>query len=151
MPSPGEKGERQRGLRRVFALALQADDAYTMYIHLTGEIMGKHKSHGKDKKKGSQLVIRVDKSERDAFVALCDRLDTSAAREIRRFMREKVSAHSNDNPAPSTEPENAATADTGDDVSSVVDAAMSQDTVVADTPANDTRKPKKKRVTPKQE
>jgi hypothetical protein len=47
----------------------------------------------KVEKKGSQLAIRVEKSERDAFVALCDRLDTSAAREIRRFMREFVTAH----------------------------------------------------------
>lgn len=55
--------------------------------------MSKHKSTGKEKKKGSQLVIRVDKTERDAFVMLCDELDTSAAREIRRFMRELVAAH----------------------------------------------------------
>lgn len=54
--------------------------------------MSKNKVHGKDKKKGSQLVIRIDKAERDAFVALCDRMDTSAAREIRRFMREQVAA-----------------------------------------------------------
>ena len=56
--------------------------------------MSKHKSDTKDKKKGSQLLIRVDKAERDAFVTLCDQLDTSAAREIRRFMRELVAAHS---------------------------------------------------------
>lgn len=54
--------------------------------------MGKHKD-GKKHKKGSQLVIRVDKAERDAFVSLCDALDTSAAREIRRFMRDWVAAH----------------------------------------------------------
>jgi hypothetical protein len=55
-------------------------------------VVSKNKVHGKDKKKGSQLVIRIDKAERDAFVALCDRMDTSAAREIRRFMREQVAA-----------------------------------------------------------
>lgn len=54
--------------------------------------MGKHKV-GK-KKKGSQFAIRVDKGERDAFVSLCEALDTSAAREIRRFMREWVAANS---------------------------------------------------------
>ena len=44
----------------------------------------------KDKKtrKDSQLVLRLPRDERDAFVALCDDLDTSAAREIRRFIRE---------------------------------------------------------------
>lgn len=38
-------------------------------------------------KKDSQLVLRLDKAERDAFVDLCKRMDTSAAREIRRFIR----------------------------------------------------------------
>ncbi len=56
--------------------------------------MSSNKARGKDKKKSSQLVIRVEKAERDAFVALCDRLDTSAAREIRQFMRERVAAQS---------------------------------------------------------
>ena len=39
-------------------------------------------------KKNSQLVLRLDKDERDAFVERCKALDTSAAREIRRFIRE---------------------------------------------------------------
>lgn len=55
--------------------------------------MSKSKTHGKDKKKAAQLVLRVEKAERDAFVALCERLDTTAAREIRRFMRDMVAAH----------------------------------------------------------
>lgn len=38
-------------------------------------------------KKNSQLVLRLDKDERDAFVDLCKELDTSAAREIRGFIR----------------------------------------------------------------
>lgn len=66
--------------------------------------MGKHKD-GKKDKKGSQLVIRVDKAERDAFVSLCDALDTSAAREIRRFMRHWVAANT---PKPSDVLEDAA-------------------------------------------
>ena len=41
----------------------------------------------KKKKKDSQLVIRVTADERDDFVSLCDALDTSASREIRRFMK----------------------------------------------------------------
>ena len=52
---------------------------------------GKNKS--KNKSKDSQLVIRINKKERDDFVALCDELDTSAAREIRRFIRSFVSDH----------------------------------------------------------
>lgn len=41
----------------------------------------------KKKPKDSQLIIRIDRDERDAFVERCDELDTSAAREIRRFIR----------------------------------------------------------------
>ncbi|MCV6586297.1 MAG: hypothetical protein OIF47_12235 [Marinibacterium sp.] len=39
------------------------------------------------RKKDSQLVLRLDKDERDAFVELCKDMDTSAAREIRAFIR----------------------------------------------------------------
>lgn len=52
--------------------------------------MSKSKSHGKDRKKSAQLVLRVEKSERDTFVSLCEAMDTTAAREIRRFMRDYV-------------------------------------------------------------
>jgi hypothetical protein len=54
--------------------------------------MSKHKD-SKKQKKSSQLVLRVDKAERDAFVSLCEALDTSAAREIRRFMRTWVASN----------------------------------------------------------
>ena len=47
----------------------------------------------KKKHKDSQLVIRINKHERDEFVGLCDTLDTSAAREIRRFIRRYISDH----------------------------------------------------------
>ena len=49
--------------------------------------MGK-KDGKKSGKKDSQLVLRLDKAERDAFVELCKDMDTSAAREIRRFIRD---------------------------------------------------------------
>ncbi len=45
------------------------------------------KKDKKSKKKDSQLLIRVNKEERDRFLEICEELDTSAAREIRRFMR----------------------------------------------------------------
>lgn len=45
------------------------------------------KKDGKPSRKDSQLVLRLDKAERDAFVELCKELDTSAAREIRAFIR----------------------------------------------------------------
>ncbi|PSL13467.1 hypothetical protein CLV44_112102 [Marinobacterium halophilum] len=47
----------------------------------------------KSKVKNSQLVIRINNEERDRFVELCDELDTSAAREIRRFIRSFVAEH----------------------------------------------------------
>lgn len=47
----------------------------------------------KSGKKDSQLLIRINADERDQFVTLCDELDTSAAREIRRFIRRFVTEH----------------------------------------------------------
>ena len=44
-------------------------------------------------KKDAQMIVRINKDERDAFVELCDDLDTSAAREVRRFIREFVATH----------------------------------------------------------
>ena len=45
------------------------------------------KGKKKPRQKDSQLVIRINQKERDQFVSLCDELDTSAAREVRRFIR----------------------------------------------------------------
>lgn len=44
-------------------------------------------------KKDGQLVIRIAKEERDRFIALCDEMDSSAAREIRLFIRDFVARH----------------------------------------------------------
>ncbi|MDO6515061.1 MULTISPECIES: hypothetical protein [unclassified Neptuniibacter] len=51
------------------------------------------KKKTKAKKKNSQLVIRINGEQRDEFVSLCDELDTSAAREIRRFIRGFLEEH----------------------------------------------------------
>ncbi|MEM6650728.1 MAG: hypothetical protein AAF603_10810 [Pseudomonadota bacterium] len=48
---------------------------------------------GKKASKDSQLVIRIHGEDRDRFVALCEELDTSAAREIRRFIRVFMQEH----------------------------------------------------------
>ncbi len=48
----------------------------------------------KKNKKDSQLIIRISKEDRKTFVDLCDDLDTSAAREIRRFIKEFVAKNS---------------------------------------------------------
>lgn len=48
------------------------------------------KAEKKAGKKDSQLILRLDKVQRDEFVELCKELDTSAAREIRRFIRDFI-------------------------------------------------------------
>jgi len=49
--------------------------------------MSDDKKKKKKKKKDSQLIIRLEKDLRNDFVELCDELDTSAAREIRGFIK----------------------------------------------------------------
>jgi hypothetical protein len=49
----------------------------------------------KKNRNDSQLVLRLPKAEREAFVGLCDELDTSAAREIRKFIRKFLKKHEN--------------------------------------------------------
>ena len=44
-------------------------------------------------KKDSQLLIRISSIEREQFVNLCEHLDTSAAREIRQFIRGFIKKH----------------------------------------------------------
>lgn len=46
--------------------------------------MGKKDSK---KKKDAQLVLRLHKETRDRFVEVCQELDTTAAREVRRFIK----------------------------------------------------------------
>ncbi|MEO1203734.1 MAG: hypothetical protein AAFX10_13555 [Pseudomonadota bacterium] len=40
-----------------------------------------------NKKKDAQLVLRLDKGMRDQFIAACKDLDTSAAREVRKYIK----------------------------------------------------------------
>jgi len=56
----------------------------------------KKKAKKKDLK-DSQLIVRIAASDRDRFVSLCDTLDTSAAREIRRFIRDFLRDHEDQN------------------------------------------------------
>ena len=42
--------------------------------------------NNKKKKKNSQMIIRINDEERAQFIELCEELDTSAAREVRRFI-----------------------------------------------------------------
>jgi len=47
----------------------------------------------KPNKKDSQLLIRISSTEREQFIDLCEELDTSAAREIRQFIRGFIKKH----------------------------------------------------------
>ena len=58
-----------------------------------GNIMPEKETRNKKHKKDSQLIIRIKSEERDQFVSLCDELDTSAAREIRHFIRDFLKSH----------------------------------------------------------
>ncbi|MCB1330286.1 MAG: hypothetical protein KDK28_13040 [Maritimibacter sp.] len=61
--------------------------------------MAKRDKHKKD----AQLIVRINKDDRDAFIALCKEEDTSAAREVRRFIRHFLAEHRSGSGA---EPEN---------------------------------------------
>ncbi|MFL0807326.1 MAG: hypothetical protein K6L60_08575 [Oceanobacter sp.] len=63
-----------------------------MAVEDSGAKTGKRKASKKD----AQLLIRINGAERDEFIALCDELDTSAAREIRRFIRTFVRDNQSD-------------------------------------------------------
>ncbi len=52
--------------------------------------MGGKKSSNK---KDSQLVLRISRAERDTFIELCEDMDTSAAREVRKFIKQFIATH----------------------------------------------------------
>lgn len=47
------------------------------------------------KRKNAQLVLRLNKELRDRFVEACQELDTSAAREVRRFIKKFLKQYEN--------------------------------------------------------
>lgn len=57
----------------------------------------KNKANAKD----SQLIIRINSELKDNFISLCDDMDTSAAREIRRFIKRFVAEHESESEKPS--------------------------------------------------
>ena len=67
---------------------MYSDCIYVCYMLRQGryETVNK-KTEKKSEKKDGQLILRLDKDERDEFVKLCKKMDTSASREIRRFIR----------------------------------------------------------------
>ncbi len=53
------------------------------------------KDKDKKKKKDAQLVLRLDGDLRDRFLDACQDLDTSAAREVRRFIKRFLKRYDN--------------------------------------------------------
>jgi hypothetical protein len=50
--------------------------------------MGKRKKQKSDKDGDAKLVVRVEADLRDAFIEACQAMDTTASREVRRFIRD---------------------------------------------------------------
>ncbi len=50
--------------------------------------MGKRKKTKSDQDDEVKLVVRIEAGLRDAFIEACQGMDTTASREIRRFIRE---------------------------------------------------------------
>ena len=53
------------------------------------------KDKQKKSKKDAQLVLRLDKGLRDRFIDACQDLDTSAAREVRKFIKRFLRRYEN--------------------------------------------------------
>lgn len=50
--------------------------------------MGKKKKQKSDKEEDVKLVVRIEAGLRDAFIEACQSVDTTASREVRRFIRD---------------------------------------------------------------
>ena len=50
--------------------------------------MGKRKKQKTDKDGDAKLVVRIEADLRDAFIEACQAQDTTASREVRRFIRD---------------------------------------------------------------
>jgi len=49
----------------------------------------------KSNKKDAQLILRLEKNLRDQFVDACQELDTTAAREVRKFIKQFMRKYEN--------------------------------------------------------
>jgi hypothetical protein len=56
--------------------------------------MGTPKKREKMNKKDCQLVVRIKREVRDEFITLCEELDTTAAREMRKFINSFIKKNS---------------------------------------------------------
>jgi len=61
--------------------------AHAAFLHGTLESKAVKSKKEKKNKKEAQILIRLDETMRDEFSAACADLDTTASREIRRFIK----------------------------------------------------------------
>ena len=78
------------------------DAEESMYIHSSAIRRSSLQDRGaltnvakKKKKKDAQLVLRLNKQLRNRFVDACQELDTTAAREVRRFIKQFLKRYDN--------------------------------------------------------
>ena len=71
---------------------------FERYLEMTKQ-MAEQSKKTKTNKKDGQLLIRINSAERDEFLQLCESLDTSAARELRKFIRSFVQKHQSAEPS----------------------------------------------------
>ncbi|KZN63476.1 hypothetical protein N473_16775 [Pseudoalteromonas luteoviolacea CPMOR-1] len=45
------------------------------------------------KNKDAQLLVRINKDQKDQFIALCNELETSSSKEIRKFIKRFLNKH----------------------------------------------------------
>ena len=57
--------------------------------------MASGKKSKKKQNKDAQLVLRMDSKMRDEFVETCQKLDTSASREVRKFIKRFIRRYEN--------------------------------------------------------
>lgn len=57
--------------------------------------MSAKKKKNASTKKNAQMLIRVEESLRDEFVAACQDIDTTASRELRKYIKRFMSKYRN--------------------------------------------------------
>ena len=62
--------------------------ALCMHKATANTVMGKRKKQKSEQDEEAKLVVRIEAELRDAFITACQDMDTTASREVRRFIRQ---------------------------------------------------------------
>ena len=66
-----------------------------MFWFVSKIILASNTKKKKKHKKDTQFVLRMDSDMRNQFVDICKELDTTAAREVRRFIKRFIRRYEN--------------------------------------------------------